>query len=66
VVSSCTVDVSTIQAQLEGNLEIIKEIAGNRMHWPGKAIETLQVLEPGKAYMILLDVQTQLIFPDCE
>ena len=41
VVSSCTVDVSTIQAQLEGNLEIIKEIAVSRMYWPGKAIETL-------------------------
>jgi hypothetical protein len=66
IVSTCDVDVSVISAQLNDNLKIIKEIAGTGIYWPDKTIETIQVLEPGKAYMIMINVETQLIFPDCE
>lgn len=40
-------------AQLE-DLVIVKEIAGYRIWWPAMGIFTLNIIEPGKSYQVLL------------
>jgi hypothetical protein len=46
-------------------LVIVKEIAGTGVYWPALGIDNLQVVEPGKAYFILMDGTATLPFPDC-
>ena len=45
---------------------IIKEIAGNNVFWPENNIATLQVLEPGKAYLIKTSQPIDITYPDCD
>ncbi len=66
VKSFCEVEVSFIAAQLGPNFLMVKEIAGTKIYWPEKAIETLQILMPGKAYLIKVDQGAFVTFPDCE
>jgi len=46
-----SVDVSVYFDTIWG-IEIIKEVAGIKMYWPGMNIKTLGYLIPGKAYLI--------------
>lgn len=46
-----SVDVSVYFDTILG-IEIIKEVAGIRIYWPGMNIRTLDYLIPGKAYLI--------------
>ena len=42
---------------------IAKEIAGNKVYWPGLSIFTLNALETGKAYIILVNSTVTLNYP---
>jgi hypothetical protein len=46
----------------------IKEVAGTKMYWPEKAINTLQNLQPGKAYEIFnsASYEVRLNFQGCK
>jgi hypothetical protein len=66
VLSPCTIPVVEIADQLSGALTVIKEISGNRAYWPAVGVTTLEELEPGRAYLILLSNSATVIFPDCE
>jgi hypothetical protein len=46
-----SVDVSVYFDTIWG-IEIIKEVAGIKMYWPGMNIKTLGFITPGKAYLI--------------
>ncbi|MCF8364610.1 MAG: carboxypeptidase regulatory-like domain-containing protein [Bacteroidales bacterium] len=51
---------------LNGSLVLIKEIAGVNTYWPEMGIFTLQGLQPGNAYLLLLLDDRTYIFPDFE
>ncbi|MBP6977188.1 MAG: T9SS type A sorting domain-containing protein [Lentimicrobiaceae bacterium] len=53
---------SSLFGQLDPNLVIVKEIAGNRIWWPAMGIYTLTSTEPGKSYQILLSASDVLDF----
>ena len=65
VLSECTVDVEEIFAPLSGNMVIVKDVAGWNVYWPEFGINTLQTLEPGRAYFVLMDSEAELTFPEC-
>jgi len=66
VLSPCPLSVSELQNQLGSNLIMIKEVAGWRVFWPELGIETLQELEPGKAYYLnTLIGAHNFQFPQC-
>ena len=48
-------------------IKAIKEVAGTKMYWPEKAINTLQNLQPGKAYEIFNSANYRITihFPGC-
>ncbi|HZK06780.1 MAG TPA: immunoglobulin domain-containing protein [Bacteroidales bacterium] len=48
-------------------IKAIKEVAGTKVYWPEKAINTLQNLQPGKAYEIFnsASYEVTLNFPGC-
>jgi len=41
---------------------LAKEIAGNKVFWPGQSIYTLETLETGKAYMVKVAAEVTLTF----
>jgi len=65
VVSSCPVDAETLFAPVESNLEIVKEVAGYGVYWPAMGINTLETLNPGKAYYVLMDNTVSVTFGEC-
>lgn len=65
VLSSCNVAASAVFGPLGSNLKLVKDIAGSRIFWPEYGIQTLNTLEPGKAYFIKLNNPGSISFPDC-
>jgi len=46
-------------------LQIVKEVAGLNVYWPAFGIETLENLEPGKAYWVLMTESGGFTYPGC-
>lgn len=65
VLGNCNFDASAIFDQLGASLELAKDIAGTRVYWPEFNIQTLNTLEPGKAYLMKLSSASSITFPDC-
>lgn len=63
VLSHCNVDAEGLFEQLP-ELIIAFEVAGNGIYWPGIS-NTLQTLEPGRAYWVKVTENCTLSFPDC-
>ncbi|MCF8366505.1 MAG: T9SS type A sorting domain-containing protein [Bacteroidales bacterium] len=66
VLSRCNVLASQLFAPILSKIIVVKEIAGNRVFWPAMGIETLQVLEPGKAYYMAVTSSTSVTYQDCQ
>jgi hypothetical protein len=66
VLKPCEIPVQMISDILGNKLVLIKEAAGYKMYWPVYGIATLAQLEPGRAYWILINQQTDFSFPDCQ
>lgn len=65
VKSECNVSVQQLFSAILARVNIVKEVAGNNVFWPSMGITTLQVLEPGKAYMVSLTQSSTVTFPAC-
>jgi hypothetical protein len=52
VLSQTEVPVIQLFAGQLGNIEIIKDAIGLNIYWPEMQIETLQMLLPGKSYLL--------------
>jgi len=67
VKSKCTVNV---EETFGGHPEIviIKEVSGTKLFWPEMQINTLEYIQPGKAYYILVsgEEMLELIIPECQ
>lgn len=68
VLSECPVDVSGWFSPLQTIVKVVKDIAGTGVYWPEYNINTLQELNPGKAYFIYWDIGLTLpvVYPECE
>lgn len=64
VLSSCGVTTWDFNGGLE-SLVMIKEVGGINVYWPAFGIETLLMLEPGKAYFVRVDESESYTFPEC-
>ncbi len=63
VLSECLADVADLFAGKD--VSIVKEVAGWRTYWPEFGINTLQELEPGKAYFAWMGSAEVIEFPEC-
>ncbi len=66
VLSKCNVLVSDVFNPILNNLIVIKEIGGNRIFWPDMGVQTLFVLEPGRAYYVAVTQNTSITYSDCQ
>lgn len=58
------VGVEELLDELGNNLVAIKEVAGNKVFWPERAVSSLDLLTPGKAYFIKVNQADVLIFQE--
>jgi PKD repeat protein len=65
VISPCNVSAGEVFAGLENEVHIVKAIASNEIYWPQFGVYTLDVLETGKAYLILMNQAATINFPEC-
>jgi PKD repeat protein len=65
VMSSCPVSADELFSSVMDKIVIVKELAGPKVWWPAQNIYTLQDLMPGKGYVILLNQDVELLFPEC-
>jgi hypothetical protein len=64
VLSPCDANIEELFAQT--GVIMIKEVAGWRVYWPGLGINSLETLEPGKAYFVLMANTGAIQFPECQ
>lgn len=65
VMSSCAIATGDLFDPIIEKVMIVKEIAGTKLYWPEYGIESLDILEPGKAYYVAVSQNTSLTFGDC-
>ena len=65
VLSDCEVPVSDVFNPVINKVMIIKEVAGTGLYWPAQNINTLQTLEPGKAYLGKMSSSAAITYPVC-
>jgi len=63
VLSECAVNVSDLFSGKD--VSIVKEVAGWNVYWMEFGINTLDFLEPGKSYYVLMNSADSITFPDC-
>lgn len=66
VLSGCNVLLSEVFSPVMNKLIVVKEVAGTRVFWPAAGVQTLQVLEPGKAYFVLMTSAASITYDDCD
>lgn len=64
VISECQADAVSLFTGKP--LIIAKEVAGWNMYWPEYGINTLEVLDPGKAYFVMMSADDSVTYPDCQ
>ena len=63
---ACELDVADLVQDHIDDLEILREIAGQKMYWPDYNIQTLQMVEPFNAYFLKAKAPFILEFQPCE
>jgi len=64
VLTDC--NVTTSELLQNANFAMVKEVAGTNLYWPQYGINTLEFLEPGKSYFLLLNDTTTLDYSGCK
>jgi membrane-associated protease RseP (regulator of RpoE activity) len=64
VISPCQVEIEVLFAG--STINLLKEVAGDKVFWPHFNIADLTLLEPGKAYQVWVDDDETISFPTCE
>jgi C1A family cysteine protease len=49
---------------LGNDLTLVKEVAGTQVYWPGEEVTTLTNLNSGKSYMIKMETEGSITFPE--
>ena len=64
VVANSDIDVDDLFADFGSALIIVQEIAGCGVYWPAHEINTIETLQPGKAYLVKVSEDIVLEFPE--
>jgi hypothetical protein len=64
VLASCNVNLEELFTGT--GVEVVKQVAGTMVYWPEFGINTLVSLLPGNAYIVLMDGDESIVFPECD
>ncbi|MBE0639105.1 MAG: PKD domain-containing protein [Bacteroidales bacterium] len=65
VMSACGQIPELLFNGISGNTFIVKEIAGTGIYWPAMGINTIGLLNPGRAYYVRVENPVTITFPFC-
>lgn len=63
---SCLVEIAGLYAQISSELVIVKDAVGLGIFWPEQSVSTMNALMPGNAYLIKVNENCTIAFPDCD
>ena len=63
VLAPCEIDVVDLFSGT--SVIVVKAIASTRVYWPDYGINTLEKLLPGRAYLVLMGDEEDIVFPEC-
>jgi len=66
ILSDCNVNTEALFSGIVTYIRIVKEASGTGVYWPSRGINTLPVLQPGKAYFVKVFSTKTITFPECE
>lgn len=64
VLSICDHPVEVIMSGL--NFEVVQQVAGTGVYWPSQGVQSLELLEHGKSYLIKMNSAGSVTFPGCD
>lgn len=64
VICNGDVDCNDLFGALGNDLQVVKEVAGTQVYWPGEEVMTLDHLSSGKSYMVKMDAAASITFPE--
>lgn len=64
--SLCNQSATILPQTLQEKFHMMKSVAGTEIFWPEQGINTLEVLTPGKAFLIKIKESTLYFFPGCQ
>jgi PKD repeat protein len=65
VASLCNVNLNELLLPVIDKVVIVKSIGDIHVFWPEASVYTLQVLQPGNAYLANFDMPVSITFPEC-
>lgn len=66
VLSECEVETESLFGEITAYVSIVKDAAGTGVYWPAKGINTLPVMQPGKAFFVKIFSNKSITFPPCD
>lgn len=66
LLSDCDVDTEELFSGITAYVRIVKDAAGTGVYWPSNGINSLPVMESGKAYYVKIFTNKTITFPNCE
>ncbi|MCF8366857.1 MAG: hypothetical protein K9H16_13800, partial [Bacteroidales bacterium] len=66
VLSDCEINTEDFFSDIQAYIRIVKDAAGTGVYWPSANINSLPVLEPGKAYYVKIFSTQSVTFPLCD
>ena len=65
ILSECDINTEELFGRILSSVLIVQEVAGTGLYWPLHGINTLPLLNPGKAYYIKMSAPETISFPSC-
>ncbi len=66
VLTTCPVSIVSLFGTQISKTEVIKDAVGLNIYWPIRGISTLNLLVPGRSYLVKVTQNIQVTFPDCQ
>jgi len=63
VISDQPVEVASLFGDISEEVIIVKEAAGTSIFWPLYSINTIEMLQPGRAYFVKMTAPATITFP---
>ena len=65
VIAECEVNISTLFGKNLAQVELVRDPLGLICYWPAAGIYDLQMLQPGRAYLVKISKAILVTFPEC-
>ena len=66
VIVPCSVYTEELFAPHTDKILLVRDVLGTQIYWPQLGINTLEIIQPGRAYLIITTSGFNLEFPSCE